>query len=141
MLGAAIVQVVESTATNYLRWSILIIEGFYHQVTRYANKRLAFQIKNIHQHFQNLKHSGIIDESIKRYESARVGAEHKAIARETGCKGNYALRKLPNHDRFLNTPVEPIHLIKNIVEHVVCLLSGLEDSYKVKRGRAQTQTF
>lgn len=91
--------------------------------------------------FPKLKHSGIIDESIKRYESACVGAEHKAIARETGCKGNYALRKLPNHDRFLNTSVEPIHLIKNIVEHVVCLLSGLEDSYKVKRGRAQTQTF
>ena len=56
----------------------------------------------------------------------------KDIALETGCKGTYALRRLPNHDRYLNTPVEPMHLIKNIVEHIVKLLSGVEDSIKVR---------
>ena len=43
------------------------------------------------------------------------------------------LQTLSNHDRYLNTPVEPMHLIKNIVEHIVRLVSGAEDSHKVRR--------
>ena len=44
----------------------------------------------------------------------------------------YAFQSLPNHNWQLNTPVEPMHLINNIVEHLVCLLSGAEDSHKVR---------
>lgn len=39
-----------------------------------------------------------------------------------GCKGPYSLRRLPFHDRYQNTPVEPMHLLKNIAEHIVKLL-------------------
>ena len=67
----------------------------------------------------------------------------KRITRKTGCKGSYALRRLPHHERFLNTPVEPMHLIKDIVEHIVRLFLGAEDSHKVReeeerRGRFET---
>ena len=33
------------------------------------------------------------------------------------------LQTLSHHDHFLNTPVEHMHLIKNIVEHIVRLVS------------------
>ena len=88
----------------------------------------------------SIKNQEYIDKSNEKYENAKSSRQRKAIARRTGCKGSYALRKLPNHDRYLNTPVEPMHLIKDIVEHVVRFLAGLEDSSKVrneeqKRGR------
>ena len=54
------------------------------------------------------------------------------LTQETGCTGLSALRKLPHHDRHLNTPVEPMHLVKVIGEHIVKLLSGVEDSIKVR---------
>ena len=44
----------------------------------------------------------------------------------------YALVRLPHHDRYLNTPVEPMHLVKNIGEHIVKLLSGVTDNSKVR---------
>ena len=56
----------------------------------------------------------------------------KTVLRNTGFKGEYTLRKLNHHDKFLNTPVEPMHLIKNLVEHIVRLISGAEDSFKVR---------
>ena len=68
----------------------------------------------------------------KRYEKASLNTQ-KTVARRTGFKRSYALQRLPNHDRYLNTPAEPMHLIKNVVEHLVKLLAGLEDSAKVRR--------
>lgn len=65
--------------------------------------------------------------------AARTDADKKRIYQRTGCKGPYSLRRLPSHDRYLNTPVEPMHVIKNISEHIVKLLSGIEDSVKVRR--------
>ena len=53
------------------------------------------------------------------------------VARKSGCKGTYALRQVPGHDRVLMTPVEPMHLVKNIAEHIVHLISGIKDSRKV----------
>ena len=41
-------------------------------------------------------------------------------------------QQLPYHDHYLNTPVEPMHLCKNIAEHVAKLLSGLSDTEKVR---------
>ena len=57
----------------------------------------------------------------------------KRITRNTGCKGVYSLRSLCHHDRYLNTPVEPMHLLKNIIQHIVYLISGAEDSWKVHK--------
>ena len=61
-----------------------------------------------------------------------VSLKENKTKRDTGVKGEYCLRKLGCHDRFFNTPVEPMHLIKNIVEHIVLLMSGAEDSLKVR---------
>ena len=42
------------------------------------------------------------------------------------------MKALPDHDKLLDTPVEPMHLIKNIAEHLVRLVTGIEDSVKVR---------
>jgi hypothetical protein len=48
------------------------------------------------------------------------------------CKGFYVLRLLPWHDRMYKVPIDPMHLIKNIVSHCVHLIAGFEDSVKVR---------
>ena len=50
-----------------------------------------------------------------------------------GYKGVSPLHKLPQHERILNTPVDPMHLIKNVGSHIVNLISGHEDSVKVRQ--------
>ncbi len=79
-----------------------------------------------------IKDMAYLNEANGRYAAAATKTEQKEMVQETGCKGTYALRSLPGHERFLNTPVEPMHLVKDIAEHVVRLLSGKEDSIKVR---------
>ena len=79
----------------------------------------------------------------KQFAKAKTKAEQERLLQETGCKGTYSLQRLPNHDRYLNTPVEPMHTIKNISERLVTLLAGKSDSAKVRaeeqsRGRFPT---
>ena len=74
-----------------------------------------------------------IDEANGKVAAETTDVKGKKIFQESGCKGPYSLRKLPNHDCYLNTPVKPMHLIKNIAEHIVKLLSGIEDSLKVRQ--------
>lgn len=73
--------------------------------------------------------------------AATTAVETKSIQQRTGCKGPYSLARLPYHDRYLNTPVEPMHLIKNIAEHTVKLISGIEDSIKVRKEEQQRKRF
>ena len=73
--------------------------------------------------------------------SAAVSRSEKKIHQETGCKGSYALRRLPHHDRYLNTPVEPMHLFKNLAEHIVKLLSGFSDTEKVRNEEQNCSRF
>ena len=68
-----------------------------------------------------------IDKANKDYDEAS-GVERKTLIQKTGCKGAYALRRASSHNRILNTPVDPMHLVKNIVEHVVNVIVGSEDS-------------
>lgn len=79
-----------------------------------------------------LKTMEYINNAIKRYESATKRHQKKAIAVETGFKGSYSMQRLPFHDRMLSTPVDPMHVIKNVVEHIVRLIGGAEDSHKVR---------
>ena len=65
-----------------------------------------------------------------KYDKVTTTKKQKKLARLSGCKGTYSLSQFSNHD--LNTPVEPMHLLKNVVEHVVRLLPGAEDSRKVR---------
>ena len=66
-----------------------------------------------------IKTMSYVDTMIGKLTAASSNDERKQIVRQSGCTGVYSLRKLPNHDRYLNTPVEPMHLIKNIAERVV----------------------
>ena len=79
-----------------------------------------------------MKSMEYIDSANGKYVSALTAEQRKKEVRKTGCKGSYALRKAPGHDRVRMTPVEPMHLIKNIAEHMVLLISGVEDSKKVR---------
>lgn len=74
-----------------------------------------------------------VDEANARYESASTQKDKNELSQIDGCKGSYALRNLPHHDRLLNTPVEPMHLIKDIVEHIVRFIAGVEYSVKVRK--------
>ena len=67
------------------------------------------------------------------YLAATTNSRRKELVQKTGCKGVSPLRKLPQHERILNTPVDPMHLIKNVVSHIVNLISGHEDSVKVRQ--------
>ena len=59
-----------------------------------------------------------IDDANGRYVSASTAEQQKKVACKSGCKGTYALWQVPGHDRVLMTPVEPMHAVKNIAEHI-----------------------
>ena len=88
-----------------------------------------------------IKTMNYVDSVIGKLTAASSNNERKQIVRQSGCTGVYSLRKLPNHDRYLNTPVEPMHLIKNIAERVVKLLSGETDTVKVRMEEKQRNRF
>ena len=88
-----------------------------------------------------LKTMAYVDKANKEYESLSTVAEKKIKAQSTGCKGTYALRSLSHHDRILDTPIDPMHLIKNIVEHLVKLIVGVEDSVKVRKQEQELHRF
>ena len=48
---------------------------------------------------------------------------------------------LEHHNRVLNTPVEPMYLIKCISAHIVKLISGREDSVKVRNEEKKQLRF
>ena len=107
------------------------------------NDRAGFPSKRKPPPMPVMKTQAYIDEANRKYEALSKASEarRRTMAQRTGCKGKNILRKLPNHNRFLNTPVDPMHLIKNIVEHIVCLLAGLEDSHKVRAEKQQRGRF
>lgn len=51
------------------------------------------------------------------------------------------MRELPSHDRIYKVPIDPMHLIKNIVSHCVHLITGVEDSAKVHNEEESRQRF
>lgn len=88
-----------------------------------------------------LKTTEYVDAANQMYAAAHTSQERTKLAQETGCKGACALRKLPFHDRLLTTPVDPMHLIKNIVAHCVNLIAGNEDSHKVREEEKVRKRF
>ena len=60
-----------------------------------------------------IKTMNYVDSVISELTAASSNNERKQIVmRQSGCTGVYSLRKLPNHNHYLNTQVEPTHLIK-----------------------------
>ena len=46
------------------------------------------------------------------------------IAKHTGCKGIYALMRLPYHNRIEQTMPDAMHTVKDCVEKVFYLITG-----------------
>jgi hypothetical protein len=87
------------------------------------------------------KTMSFVCESIDSLNASLTTTEKKQLVRTTGCTGDYSLRRLPHHDRYANTPVEPMHLLKNIAERIVKLLSGLTDTLKVRTDEKDRKRF
>lgn len=49
--------------------------------------------------------------------------------------------RLPLHERIFSTPIDPMHLVKNIAEHCVYLISGIQDSFKVREEEKSRNRF
>ena len=47
------------------------------------------------------------------------------IAKFTGCKASYALMRLPYHDRTTQTVPDAMHTIKDCIEKIVYLITGI----------------
>ena len=82
-----------------------------------------------------------VNDKISQLTKALNAQERKKIVRSSGCTGEYSLSRLPNHDRYISTPVEPMHLLKNISERIVKLLSGYTDTFKVREDEKKRNRF
>ena len=82
-----------------------------------------------------------VNQAIANYTAEDSNEAKKKLFQEAGCKGPYALSELSSHDRISNTPVDPMHLIKNIVAHCVNLIAGHEDSHKVRAEEERRKRF
>ena len=85
-----------------------------------------------------MKTQRYIDNANDAYKALETAKAWTAKAQSTGC---VALHALEHHDRLLNTPVEPMHLIKCISEHIVKLILGGEDSAEVRNEEKQQLRF
>ena len=63
------------------------------------------------------------------------------LQENSAVKGEYALRRSPYHDRIRSTPVEPMHVVKDVAEHIVRLLAGVTDTKKVQTEEKARKQF
>ena len=82
-----------------------------------------------------------VGKAVEKVCSAKTKREQKSILQEVRCRGPYSFRKLPFHDRFLSTPVEPMHVIKNVSEHNYSKATVRKDSLKVREEEKQRDRF
>ena len=87
------------------------------------------------------KTADYVKDKIDRLSKPLTAQERKELVQSCGCTGDFSLRRLPGHDRYLNTPVEPMHLLKNVAERIVKLLSGLTDTVKVREDEKKRKRF
>lgn len=91
--------------------------------------------------YPELKTTEYVDGANSKYEAASTNAKRLAISQETGCKVSYALRRLPDHDCLMCAPVEPMHVLKNVSEHLVSLMIGRSDSAKLRNEEKLCKCF
>lgn len=87
------------------------------------------------------KTADYVKDKIQRLSEPLSAQERKELIQSCGCTGDYSLSRLPSHDRYLSTPVEPMHLLKNVAERIVKLLSGLTDTVKVRQDEKERKRF
>ena len=88
----------------------------------------------------NLKTMEYINQANQEYNIAQRD-EVIEILRKTGCKGSYSLARLPLHDCISGTPIDPMHLVKDITEHCIRLITGYEDSVQVRNEEKHRKRF
>lgn len=88
-----------------------------------------------------IKTTKYVDDANAAYTKAKSKQERCELAQQTGCKGSYSFRILPLHKRILDTPVDPMHLVKNIAEHCIKFIVGVEDSFKVRQEEKKRKRF
>lgn len=98
-------------------------------------------MKEDHSKPPKFKTTQYVAKANSKYAAATTKAKRKELVQVTGCKGACPLSKLPLHERILNTPVDPMHLIKNVVSHLVYLIAGHEDSAKVRHEEKRLHRF
>jgi hypothetical protein len=82
-----------------------------------------------------------VEKAISDVAKVSSAKERKEVIQTCGCTGDYSLRRLPNHNRYLITPVEPMHVLKNVAERLVKLLSGVTDTMKVRLDEQKRRRF
>ena len=55
----------------------------------------------------------------------------------TGCKGTYALMELKYHNPISQTVPDAMHTVKVVMEHLLYLIIGKEDSQKVRETKIE----
>lgn len=68
-------------------------------------------------------------------------AQASAIAKTTGCKSPYSFMRLPFHSRVSQVVPDAMHTIKVAVEHVFNVITGKEDSLKVRKAECDLGRF
>ena len=63
------------------------------------------------------------------------------IGRATGCKGSYCFTKMPFHNRNIQVYPDAMHTIKDAIEHIFNLITGKEDSAKVRKVETDLNRF
>ena len=49
-----------------------------------------------------------------------------------GCKGACAMQRLPHHDRLTDMPVEPMHTLKDCMEHILKVIAPQTEPQEVQ---------
>ena len=97
--------------------------AFLPSIDMLRSQRRNFPNKEVPQCPPALKTMAFVDASNAELLAETTAKGRSQVTKASGCKGVYSLRRLPSHDRLHNTPVDPMHLLKNIAEHVLKLLS------------------
>ncbi|CAB3983543.1 Hypothetical predicted protein [Paramuricea clavata] len=74
-------------------------------------------------------------------ESAPNSSQAKNISKGSGCKSCYSLMLLEDHDRMKQAFPDVMHAMKNIVVAFIDLITGREDTVKVRRTEEELKRF
>lgn len=75
------------------------------------------------------------------YEGAPNKSQASIVAKATGCKALSSFVLLPQHDRTVQTFPDPMHTIPNAVQALFKLITGKDDSLKVRKAEKELGRF
>ena len=64
-----------------------------------------------------------------------------AVRSATGSKGSYSLMKHPFHDPIKQTVPDAMHVIQDVAEHILKLITGTDDTMKVRKCEMDLKRF